>query len=88
MNRHQRKRDVSTQIVDYLESRVCSEPSKPFILAGEMIKDLNLSKSEFYIGIGLVLGYRIEEHIEGKKRYYYLSEMVKDFREKKKKDIR
>ena len=46
------------------------------------MRELNLPKTEFYIGVGLILGYRIDEYVEGKKRYYYLSDMVREYREK------
>ena len=49
---------------------------------GRMMADLNLKKSEFYIGIGRLMGFQVGEYAEGKKRYYYLLEMVHDHREK------
>ena len=82
-NSHERL--VSEKIIQYLESRICADPPKPFILAGEIIKDLEITKSEFYLGAGLILGYRIDEHIEGNKRYFYLTDIVGDYRAKKKK---
>lgn len=48
------------------------------------MRDLNLNKSDFFIGVGSSIGIKIGEHNEGKKRYYYLLEMVNDYREKKK----
>ena len=79
------ERAVSERIVQYLDSQICTDPPRPFILAGQIINDLEITKSEFYLGAGLILGYRIEEHVEGKKRYFYLTDIVRDYREKKKK---
>ena len=76
--------DISRQIVEYLEGKVLSDPPEPFILAGKIMRDLSLNKSEFYIGVGRLIGFKVGEYAEGKKRYYYLLEMVQQYRNYKK----
>jgi hypothetical protein len=71
-------------ISEYLESRLYVDPPEPFILAGKIMKDLELKKSEFYIGIGRLIGFKVGEYAEGKKRYYYLLELVQDYRDRHK----
>ena len=65
-----------------METKLCCEPPEPFLLAGSIIKEMNINKSSFYIGIGQIIGYRIGEYREGKRRYYYLLDMVQRYRER------
>ena len=76
--------ELSRLIIEYLESRIFHDPPEPFVLAGRIMRDVGMLKSEFYIGIGRLIGFSVGEYVEGKKRYYYLLEMVKDYRDKKK----
>jgi hypothetical protein len=73
--------ELSKQISEYLESKIFQEPPEPFVLAGTIMRDLELKKSEFYIGIGRLIGFKVGEHVEGKKRYYYLLELVQNYRD-------
>ena len=68
----------------YDEAKLFEEPPKPFILAGTIMRDLELKKSEFYMGIGRLIGFKVGEHVEGKKRYYFLLEPVQLYRDRHK----
>jgi hypothetical protein len=76
--------EISKSISDYLEGRLYDEPPQPFVLAGTIMRDLELKKSEFYMGIGRLIGFKVGEYVEGKKRYYYLLELVQLYRDKHK----
>ena len=76
--------DISKRISQYLEAKLFEEPPKPFILAGTIMRDLELKKSEFYMGIGRLIGFKVGEHVEGKKRYYFLLEPVQLYRDRHK----
>ena len=76
--------EISKSISDYLEGKLYEEPPKPFVLAGTIMRDLELKKSEFYMGIGRLIGFRVGEYVEGKKRYYFLLELVQLYRDKHK----
>lgn len=79
MGKNHFTRGTSEEILQYMEFKLCCEPPEPFILAGRIIQDLSLKPSDFYLAIGQVLGYRIGEYREGKKKYYYLLEMVHNY---------
>ena len=74
--------ELRVKIMKYLESNVTRKPPRPFILAGEMIKELGVRPSEFYTAMGGLVGSRVGEHREGTKRYYYLLKMATDYCDK------
>lgn len=74
--------EISKKISEYLEAKLYEEPPQPFVLAGTIMRDLELKKSEFYMGIGRLIGFKVGEYSEGKKRYYYLLELVQSYRER------
>jgi len=46
-----------------------------------MIQELEVKSSDFYLAMGHVIGYRVGEYREGKKKYYYLLDMVYRYQE-------
>ena len=79
-----RIRSIGTEIYRYLVQETCKDPPNPFVLEGKMIERLNMKKNEFFLGISQLIEYdKIRQVTEGKRRYYYVSEMVLDFRDKK-----
>ena len=76
--------EISKEISEYLEAKVFKDPPEPFILSGTIMKDLSLTKSQFYTGIGRLIGFKVGEYAEGKKRYYYLLELVQSYRDQHK----
>lgn len=77
-------RSIGTEILKYMVTETCKDPPNPFILEGKMVEGLGIKKNEFFLGISQLIEYnKIYQVSEGKKRYYYVSEMVLDYREKK-----
>ena len=73
---------MGQRIHDYLDNRTCGEPSCPFIVGGTIIRDLDLTKAEFFMGIAYLIDYnRVGTVIEGRKKYYYLLGMVERYRD-------
>jgi hypothetical protein len=85
MDEQLKNHENAKQIIDYLELKLQSDPPQPFILAGTIIQDLDLPKSDFYIAIGQILGYRVGEYREGKRKYYYLMDLVRKYQDENKK---
>ena len=67
-------------ILRYMEAKLCANPPEPFILAGRMVKDLKMRRSDLYVALGQLIGTHLWEYREGKKKYYYLLEMVRNHR--------
>jgi hypothetical protein len=80
--RHDARRDLPDRVIDYMESKVCCNPPEPFLLGGRIIGELGITRSDFYIAVGQMLGYRIGEYREGRRRYYFLLDMVNDYIER------
>lgn len=79
-----RIRSIGTEIYSYLVQETCKDPPNPFVLEGKMVEGLDMKKNEFFLGISQLIEYdKICQVSEGKKRYYYVSEMVLDYRDKK-----
>ena len=81
MKHNHQTRKLSEEIIRYMESKVCCEPPEPFLLAGRIIRDMQIRPSDFYLAMGHVIGYRVGEYREGKKKYYYLLEMISRYQE-------
>ena len=67
---------VVKAIIEAMERNICQNPPEPFVLAGKLIKELDVKEKDFFIAVGQLLDVRLSEIKDGKKRYYYLSEMV------------
>ena len=48
---------IGQRIHDYLDKRMCDEPACPFVVGGTIIRDLSLTKAEFYMGIAYLIDY-------------------------------
>jgi hypothetical protein len=73
--------EVSCRVLECIESFLFREPPRPMVLAGTIIKELELRPSAFYLAVGkLIESERVGEVVEGRKRYYYSREMVEAFR--------
>jgi len=77
-----RSQEVAKDILEHLESLMFREPPVPFALAGAIMRDLQLSKSDFFLGMGRLSDKKVGEYIEGKRRYYFLLEPIQTFRER------
>jgi hypothetical protein len=76
-------RATCQEILNLLESRIHSDPAKPVMSAGEMIRELKLNKNEFYKSIGILMEYkRVGELREGRKHYFFLQEMIDHYKDK------
>ncbi len=71
-------------ILSYLDKNTRREVPRPFINAGTIMHDLGMPKSRFYMAITPMLGYKIGSVVDGRRRYYYLMEMVEFYRENRK----
>ena len=80
----ERAREISKQIIGYLEERIQADPPEPFVLAGRIMRDLSLNRNDFYMIMGRLIGFKVGEYQVGKNRFYYLLEMVHMYREAKK----
>jgi len=68
--------NVAEAIIEYMEGMLFHSPPEPFILAGTLVKELPFRKSDIYLALGQLMGVRIGEYREGKKKYYYILDMV------------
>ena len=82
MARSQIDQNQTKEIIKYMESKICCNPPEPFLLGGRIMNDLRINKSDFYIAIGQLLGYRIGEYREGRRKYYFLFDMVNNYKER------
>ena len=74
--------NTGNKILDYLDDSTCSEPPRPFVVGGTIIRELGLTKAEFFMGIAYLIDYnRIGIIIEGRKKYYCVKGMVERYRE-------
>ena len=73
---------IGQRILEYLDDSTCGEPPFPFVVGGTIIRDLGLTKAEFFMGIAYLIDYnRIGIVIEGRKKYYYVKGMVERYRD-------
>lgn len=68
-------------ILKFMEDCLLHNPPEPFILAGRLERELGLSRTDLYVGIGQLLGTHLGVYKEGKRKYYYLLEMVRMYRD-------
>jgi hypothetical protein len=74
---------VGRQVLDLLERKVCCDPPEPVVTGGAIQRELAIGKQELYMAIGQLMDYnRVGVIVEGKKRYYFLMEMVEAVRER------
>ena len=76
-------KEVGRQVLDLLERKVCCDSPEPVVAGGTIQRELAIGKQEFYMAIGQLMDYnRVGVVVEGKKRYYFLMEMVEAVRER------
>jgi hypothetical protein len=77
--------EAARMIVECLVSFLLREPPVPMVLAGTIMRETGIRPAQFHQVMGnLIEKRRVVEFIEGKKRYYFLREMVVAWRERRK----